>query len=90
MLTGTLVSGVRHNGDEVEVATAGRTHRLSRLVICAGLQTDLLAAAAGDEAAPEIVPFRGEYLRLRPHARGRVKHLIYPVQIPATRGWGCT
>jgi L-2-hydroxyglutarate oxidase LhgO len=57
-------------------------HRLSRLVVCAGLQADLLAAAAGDEAAPEIVPFRGEYLRLRPHARERVRHLIYPVPDP--------
>ena len=46
-------------------------------------QADLLAAAAGDEPAPEIVPFRGEYLRLRPHARGRVRHLIYPVPDPA-------
>ena len=88
VLTGTPVSGVRRNGDEVEVATRGgaggaeAAYRLSRLVICAGLQTDLLAAAAGDEAAPEIVPFRGEYLRLRPHARGRVKHLIYPVPDP--------
>jgi L-2-hydroxyglutarate oxidase LhgO len=83
VLTGTPVSAVRRSGDEVEVAAAGRAHRLSRLVICAGLQADLLAAAAGDEPAPEIVPFRGEYLRLRPHARGRVRHLIYPVPDPA-------
>jgi L-2-hydroxyglutarate oxidase LhgO len=84
VLTATPVSGVHRRGDdEVEVAAPGGTHRLSRLVICAGLQSDLLATAAGDEAAPEIVPFRGEYLRLRPHARGRVRHLIYPVPDPA-------
>ena len=57
-------------------------HRLSRLVICAGLQADLLAATVGDTAAPEIIPFRGEYLRLRPHAAGRVRRLIYPVPDP--------
>ena len=56
---------------------------MSRLVICAGLQTDLLARAAGDVAAPEIVPFRGEYLRLRPEVRQKVHHLIYPVPDPA-------
>jgi L-2-hydroxyglutarate oxidase LhgO len=84
VLTATPVSGVHRRGDdEVEVAAPGGTHRLSRLVICAGLQSDLLATAAGDVAAPEIVPFRGEYLRLRPHARGRVRHLIYPVPDPA-------
>ena len=48
VLTGTPVSGVHRRGaDEVEVASPGGTHRLSRLVICAGLQADLLAAAAG-------------------------------------------
>ena len=83
VLTGTPVTGVRRRGDGVEISTPTGTHRLSRLVICAGLQADLLAAAAGDEAAPEIIPFRGEYLRLRPHARGRVRHLIYPVPDPA-------
>lgn len=83
VLTGTPVSGVHRQGDAVDVVTPAGMHRLSRLVICAGLQADLLAVAAGDEAAPEIVPFRGEYLRLRPHARGRVRHLIYPVPDPA-------
>jgi L-2-hydroxyglutarate oxidase LhgO len=83
VLTGTPVMSVHRRGDDVEVSTPGGPHRLSRLVICAGLQADLLATAAGDEAAPEIIPFRGEYLRLRPHARGRVRHLIYPVPDPA-------
>jgi L-2-hydroxyglutarate oxidase LhgO len=84
VLTGTPVTGVRRRGDDdVEVSTPAGAHRLSRLVICAGLQSDLLATAAGDETAPEIIPFRGEYLRLRPHARDRVRHLIYPVPDPA-------
>jgi len=82
VLTSTPVTGVRRVGDGVEIATPGGTRRVSRLVICAGLQADLLAAAAGDDAAPEIIPCRGEYLRLRPHARDRVRHLIYPVPDP--------
>ena len=83
VLTSTPVSGVQLRGDDdVLVETPGRSVRLSRLVICAGLQADLLAAAAGDQPAPEIVPFRGEYLRLRPHAVGRVRRLIYPVPDP--------
>jgi L-2-hydroxyglutarate oxidase LhgO len=55
---------------------------VDRLVICAGLQADLLASTVGDAPSPEIIPFRGEYLRLRPHARDRVRHLIYPVPDP--------
>ena len=80
--TAAPVTGLRVRGETVEVDTPGGATRLSRLVICAGLQADLLAAAAGDAPAPEIIPFRGEYLRLRPHAVGRVKRLIYPVPDP--------
>jgi len=83
VLTGAPVTAVRRvAGDRVDVETPGRAFSLSRLVICAGLQADLLAATAGDEASPEIIPFRGEYLRLRPHARDRVRRLIYPVPDP--------
>jgi L-2-hydroxyglutarate oxidase LhgO len=70
------------SGGGVNVVSAGSVHRVSRLVICAGLHADLLAATAGDAPAPEIIPFRGEYLRLAPHARDRVRHLIYPVPDP--------
>jgi L-2-hydroxyglutarate oxidase LhgO len=80
---GTAVTQVRRvSDDRVEIDTPGGAHTVSRLVICAGLQADLLAAAAGDDRAPEIIPFRGEYLRLRPHAVGRVRRLIYPVPDP--------
>src|ERR1700677_3585598 len=81
VLTSTLVTGVDRRGGLYAI-TAGASYRLSRLVICAGLQADLLAAAAGDQAAPEIIPFRGEYLRLRPHARDRVRRPVYPVPDP--------
>jgi L-2-hydroxyglutarate oxidase LhgO len=84
VLTSTAATHVQRRGDDaVHVVAAGQAYWLSRLVICAGLQADLLAVAAGDEAAPEIIPFRGEYLRLRPHARDRVRHLVYPVPDPA-------
>jgi len=83
VLTGTPVTSVRRVTDDlVDIETEGRAYTLSRLVICAGLQADLLAATAGDEPAPEIIPFRGEYLRLRPDARDRVRRLIYPVPDP--------
>ncbi|HET9081450.1 MAG TPA: L-2-hydroxyglutarate oxidase [Trebonia sp.] len=83
VLTSTPVTAVRVRGDDdVLAGTPGRAHTLSRLVICAGLQADLLAATAGDKPVPQIIPFRGEYLRLRPHAAARVRRLIYPVPDP--------
>ncbi len=52
-------------------------------MICAGLQSDLVAQLAGDERGPAIVPFRGEYYRLRPDCAGVVRGLVYPVPDPA-------
>jgi L-2-hydroxyglutarate oxidase len=68
---GTLV--VRHRMGETVAA---------RAVVCAGAWSDRLAVAAGADADPRIVPFRGAYLRLRPEARGLVRGLIYPVPDP--------
>jgi L-2-hydroxyglutarate oxidase LhgO len=69
-------------GGGVSAVVRDTAYHVDHLVICAGLQADLLAARIGDSRAPEIIPFRGEYLRLRPHARDRVRRLIYPVPDP--------
>jgi L-2-hydroxyglutarate oxidase LhgO len=83
VLLSTPVTGLRVKGDNaVEVETPGRSYTFAKLIICAGLQADLLAAAIGDSPAPEIIPFRGEYLRLTPQAATRVKRMIYPVPDP--------
>lgn len=81
--TTTPVTSITPATGGVHVGTPGGGERLSRLVICAGLQSDRLARLAGFAASPQIVPFRGEYLLLRPHARERVHRLIYPVPDPA-------
>ena len=53
------------------------------VVFCAGAWADRLAVRCGADADPRIVPFRGAYLRLRPHKRDLVRSLIYPVPDPA-------
>lgn len=55
---------------------------LDLIVCCAGLHSDRVGALAGDEKDPIIVPFRGEYYRLRPDRRGLVNSLVYPVPDP--------
>ena len=52
-------------------------------VLCAGLEADRLAVAAGAEPDPRIVPFRGAYLRLRTDRAHLVRGLIYPVPDPS-------
>ncbi|HEU4658627.1 MAG TPA: L-2-hydroxyglutarate oxidase [Capillimicrobium sp.] len=52
-------------------------------VFCAGAWSDRLAVLAGADPDPRIVPFRGAYLRLKPHRRHLVRSLIYPVPDPS-------
>ena len=60
----------------------GERHVFDRLILCAGLQSDAVAQLAGDDPGPAIIPFRGEYYRLRPERTDLVA-LVYPVPDPA-------
>ena len=85
LLTAFEVVGLvsRPDGRVEVVARDGRVLVADRVVLAAGLQADRLAALAGDAPEPRIVPFRGEYHRLRPQARHLVRGLVYPVPDPA-------
>lgn len=81
--TGFEVSALPHAGGEVVVrSTAGEEVAVDRVVLCAGLQVDRLARLGGDDDAPRIVPFRGEYYALTPDKRSLVNGLVYPVPDP--------
>ena len=53
------------------------------VITCGGLQSDRLAKMTGGKSDPKIVPFRGDYLILRPEKRYLVKGNIYPVPDPS-------
>ena len=67
-------SAVVHTGNG---PVAART-----VIVCAGLWADRLARAAGGPRDPQIVPFRGAYLGLKPTSSPRVRGMIYPVPNP--------
>ncbi|ETN74015.1 FAD dependent oxidoreductase [Necator americanus] len=52
------------------------------LVSCAGLHSDRVAQLSGCAPSPKIVPFRGEYLLLKPDKRKLVRTNVYPVPDP--------
>jgi len=52
------------------------------IVNCAGLHCDRVAELAGEKRDVRIVPFRGEYYKIRPERQNLVRHLIYPVPDP--------
>jgi L-2-hydroxyglutarate oxidase len=78
----TTVTGVTRRGDAIEVATPGQTHRVDRLVICAGLQADRMSRLADGVDGPRIVPFRGEYMLVNAAKRDLVRGMVYPVPDP--------
>lgn len=77
------VTAIDRRGGEVVVTAGGEQHVFDRLVLCAGLQSDRVAALAGDGPGPAIIPFRGEYWKLRPASEHLVRGLIYPVPDPS-------
>ncbi|HEX7298405.1 MAG TPA: L-2-hydroxyglutarate oxidase [Solirubrobacteraceae bacterium] len=77
---GRDVSAVARDNGEVRLEGTGIAAR--HAVFCAGRQASRLAVAAGAPEDPRIVPFKGQYLRLRAHARDLVRGLIYPVPDP--------
>ncbi len=56
--------------------------RADFIVNCAGLYSDRVGALAGERRETQIVPFRGEYYKLRSGSAGLVRNLIYPVPDP--------
>jgi L-2-hydroxyglutarate oxidase LhgO len=81
--TGSAVVGIRLLPDRVVVETAAGELESRRVLSCAGLQADRVAALSGREREPRVVAFRGDYWQLRPEARHLCRNLIYPVPDPA-------
>jgi (S)-2-hydroxyglutarate dehydrogenase len=80
--TGTPVTGLRTEGHGLRVRTAEGWLSTAAVVNCAGLFSDRVARWSGVEPPARIVPFRGEYYRLRPERRSVVRGLVYPVPDP--------
>lgn len=74
----TSVSG----GDTAVVRIRESALRARTVIVCAGLWADRLARRSGGPRDPQIVPFRGAYLGLKPTARTRLNGLVYPVPDP--------
>jgi L-2-hydroxyglutarate oxidase len=76
------VEGLRISEAEVVAESDRGSCRGKRLINCGGLQSDRIARMAGLEPQLRILPFRGEYYRLREARRHLVRGLIYPVPDP--------
>ncbi|MFF0700318.1 L-2-hydroxyglutarate oxidase [Streptomyces tendae] len=79
---GFPVTGITNVPGGIEVASGQQRLKVDRLVLCAGLQSDSVARLAQDKQEPRIIPFRGEYVLLKPDRTHLVRGLVYPVPDP--------
>lgn len=77
------VTGTDHARRRIVLRHGRGETRAGAAVFCTGISADRLAAAAGADLDPRIVPFRGAYMQLAHERRDLVRGLIYPVPDPA-------
>jgi L-2-hydroxyglutarate oxidase len=83
VITAFDVADVKQNGDMWTItSTDNRAVHAHYLINCAGLYADKIAARCGVKSDIKIVPFRGQYYKLRKESENLVRHLIYPVPNP--------
>lgn len=92
-----LVKEIRGHGGEIRfssevtrldrksnwtIHTKSGDYEADFLINCAGLHCDRVGRLAKSGDPTKIVPFRGEYYKLKPERQFLVKNLIYPVPDP--------
>jgi len=82
VVTDARVYGLRQTGNGWIALTSRGDFEAQFLINCAGLQCDRVAKMAGEKPSCRIVPFRGEYYKLRSRRQHLVRNLIYPVPDP--------
>lgn len=82
VVCGAPVRAFHRDGAGWRVAAGTHEVPADVLITCGGLQADRLARLAGERPEVSIVPFRGDYYKLRAGREHLVNHLIYPVADP--------
>jgi len=82
VVTGARVTTLRPASAAWRVETTAGEFEADFLINCAGLHCDRVSELAGEKREVRIVPFRGEYYKIRPDRQFLVRHLIYPVPDP--------
>ncbi|MEE8045399.1 MAG: L-2-hydroxyglutarate oxidase [Dehalococcoidia bacterium] len=79
----TELIGSSGGSDATVLETTSGDYEATNVINCAGLHSDIVAETMGVDTGLRIIPFRGEYYKLRKESEFLVKGLIYPVPDPA-------
>ncbi len=82
VITGARVTRLGRDGEGWMVQTTAGDFAADFVINCAGLHCDRVAELAGERRETRILPFRGEYYKLKAERQHMVRNLIYPVPDP--------
>ncbi len=82
IIFGEEVVGIETSNSIHTVKTKSNNYKTDFVISCAGLQSDRVASLTENNLDVRIIPFRGEYYKLKDSAKHLVKTLIYPVPDP--------
>ena len=82
VVTKAKVTALRGQSTGWVVKTVAEDFEADFIVNCAGLHCDRVSELAGEKREVRIVPFRGEYYKIKPERQFLVRNLIYPVPDP--------
>jgi L-2-hydroxyglutarate oxidase len=77
------VKNIIDKGSEIIVNTNISEFKTKKLISCAGLYSDKITKMTNEKNDVVIIPFRGEYYKIKDEKKHLVKHLIYPVPDPS-------
>lgn len=80
---GERVINIKQYKEYSEIRTDRGMYEAKMIINCAGLYSDKIALMVRQELDIRIIPFRGEYYKLRESSRHLVRNLVYPVPNPA-------
>jgi len=82
VVLGAKVTALQLQNGEWRISSTAGDHTTDFIINCAGLHCDRVSRLAGEAREVRIVPFRGEYYKIKPERQHLVRNLIYPVPDP--------
>lgn len=82
IVLGAKVNSIRSVSSFMEVETEKQSVTGKIIINCAGLYSDKIARLTSQNVNVKIIPFRGEYYKLKKEKEYLVRNLIYPVPDP--------
>ncbi|MCP4726782.1 MAG: L-2-hydroxyglutarate oxidase [bacterium] len=82
LLNEKVISIKRNSSGRWEVITEKNSFASELVINCAGIYSDDIARLTASNIGLKIIPFRGEYYKIRENRKHLVKNLVYPVPDP--------